>query len=269
MAAGEEMETAQPSEFRAVLNDGDVFKKVVESMKELCEQCNFECTEDGIECQSMDSSHVSLVSLSLHATGFSEYECGDELTLGLNLTNLSKILKCSSSKDQLTIHAVDTETVKFTFENESQNTCSDFSLKLMTVDEEHLAIPETDYKCVISMPSSEFAKICRDLQTIGESVTITATKAGVTFTTKGDIGEAQMLRRQNDTNDEKSIKIELEEEIDQQFALRYLNSFAKSAVLSDMVTLSMSDQVPLQVEFKMDDLGSVKYFLAPKIDDEE
>lgn len=262
--------TAQPTPgFRAILNDGDIFKRVVESVKELCQQCNFECTAEGIECQSMDSSHVSLVSLCLHANGFTEYECGEELTLGLDLTNLSKILKCSNSKDALTIHANDNENVKFTFENESQNTSSDFQLKLMTVDEEHLAIPETEYKCVVSMPSSEFSKICRDLITIGESVTISATKAGVQFKTKGDIGTAEMLRRQNDTNDENSIKIELEEPIDQQFALRYLNSFAKSSVLSNTVTLSMSQHVPLQVEFKMDDLGYVRYFLAPKIDDDE
>lgn len=255
--------------FRAMLQDGDVFKKVVESIKELCEQCNFECTAEGIECQSMDSSHVSLVSLSLHATGFSEYECEDDITLGVNLANLSKMLKCSSAKDSLTIHATDNENVKFTFENEAANTCFDSELKLMTVDEEHLAIPETEYKCIVTMPSNDFAKICRDLQTIGESVTISATKAGVQFSVKGDIGSGEMLRRQNETNDESSITIELEEPINQQFALRYLNSFAKSSVLSNRVTLSMSDGVPLQVEFKMDDLGSVKYFLAPKIEDED
>jgi len=262
------MSAKEPS-FRAVLTDGDVFKKVVESIKELCEQCNFECTSEGIECQSMDSSHVSLVSLSLHSTGFSEYECEEDISLGLNLTNLSKILKCSSAKDSLTIHATDNEHVKFTFENESQNNCYDSELKLMTVDEEHLAIPETEYKCVVTMPSSDFSKICRDLQTIGESVSISATKAGVQFSVKGDIGSAEMLRRQTETNDDSSIKIELEEPINQQFALRYLNSFAKSSVLSNRVTLSMSDGVPLQVEFKMDDLGCVKYFLAPKIEDDE
>lgn len=255
--------------FRASLDDGDIFKKIIDSMKELCTECNFECGPTGIECQSMDSSHVSLVSLSLMAEGFAEYNCEEELVLGLQLTSLAKVLKCSGSKDSLTIHAADTEVVKFTFENQNQNTCSDFTLKLMSVEEEHLAIPETEYKCVVTMSSSEFAKICRDLATIGESVTISATKAGVNFSVTGDIGTAEMLKRQNDTADENAVQIDMEEPITQQFALRYLNNFAKSAVLSPKVTLSMSEEVPLQVEFQMEDLGYVRYFLAPKIEDDE
>jgi hypothetical protein len=38
------------------------------------------------------------------------------------------------------------------------------------------------------MPSSEFARICRDLSQFGESVIIACTKDGVKFSTSGDIG---------------------------------------------------------------------------------
>jgi proliferating cell nuclear antigen len=33
--------------------------------------------------------------------------------------------------------------------------------------------------------------------------------------------------------------------------------------------LKLSSDVPIVVEYKIEKLGSVKYFLAPKIDDEE
>merc|ERR1719479_533735 len=106
------------------------------------------------------------------------------------------------------------------------------------------------------MPSAEFARICRDLKEIGESVKISATKNGVQFQCSGDIGTANILLKNNETaENEKSIKIDMEEPIEQQFALRYLSSFAKSSCLSSQVTLSFSDDVPLQVAFKMDDLG--------------
>lgn len=38
------------------------------------------------------------------------------------------------------------------------------------------------------MPSSEFARICRDLSQFGESLIIACTKDGVKFSTSGDIG---------------------------------------------------------------------------------
>lgn len=48
----------------------------------------------------------------------------------------------------------------------------------MNLDQEHLGIPETDYACIVRMPSMEFARICRDLSQFGESVIISCTKEG-------------------------------------------------------------------------------------------
>lgn len=46
---------------------------------------------------------------------------------------------------------------------------SDFELKLMDIDSEHLGIPETDYKCSVKMPAGEFQRIMRDLATLGDT----------------------------------------------------------------------------------------------------
>jgi proliferating cell nuclear antigen len=46
---------------------------------------------------------------------------------------------------------------------------SEFDLKLMDIDGEHLGIPETDYDVAVNMPSAEFQRICRDLSVLGES----------------------------------------------------------------------------------------------------
>ncbi len=48
---------------------------------------------------------------------------------------------------------------------------------------------------------------------------------------------------------------------------RYLSLFAKAAGLSDYVTLSLSTDAPLVVEFRVQDIGYIRYYLAPKIDD--
>lgn len=46
---------------------------------------------------------------------------------------------------------------------------SEYELKLMDIDSEHLGIPETAYDAIIHMSSSEFQRICRDLTQISES----------------------------------------------------------------------------------------------------
>jgi len=53
------------------------------------------------------------------------------------------------------------------------------------------------------------------------------------------------------------------------FAVRYLNMFTKAANLASQVSLSMSPDVPLVVEYDIGDIGCMRYYLAPKIDDED
>merc|ERR1712213_191887 len=67
------------------------------------------------------------------------------------------------------------------FESPNQEKVSDYEMKLMNLDQEHLGIPETDYSAVIKMPSGEFQRVVRDLSQFGESVVISCTKEGVKF----------------------------------------------------------------------------------------
>ena len=71
--------------FEARLVQGDVLKKIIESVKELVSEATLDCCESGISLQAMDSSHVSLVSLLLRSDGFETYRCDRNLSLGLNL----------------------------------------------------------------------------------------------------------------------------------------------------------------------------------------
>merc|ERR1712167_351478 len=158
------------------------------------------------------------------------------------------------------------------FENQSQDRISDFELKLMDIDSEHLGIPDTDYKAQIKMPANEFQRICRDLAILGDTVTIAIGKEGVKFSVSGEMGSGNMTPRPNtsvDTKEEDQISVDFEEPVSLNFALRYLNFFTKATPLSSTVTLSLSKDVPLVVEYRIQEYGHVRYYLAPKIDDED
>jgi proliferating cell nuclear antigen len=68
--------------FEAKLVQGSLLKKVLESVKELVTDANFDCTPTGFSLQAMDSSHVSLVSLDLRSDGFEYYLCDKPLSMG-------------------------------------------------------------------------------------------------------------------------------------------------------------------------------------------
>jgi proliferating cell nuclear antigen len=222
----------------------------------------------------MDSSHVSLVTLFLRAEGFQHYRSDRSLSLGINMGSMSKMLKCAGNDDIITLKADDQpDDLTFMFESPKQTRISHFALKLMDIDSEHLGIPDTEYQCVIRMPSSEFQRICKEISIIGETVLISATKEGVKFSVEGDMGNGSIVCKQNPSVEEEddAIAIKLEEEVSLSFALRYLNFFTKATPLSGHVTLKMSPDVPLVVEYQLgsDDMGHLRYYLAPKIADDD
>lgn len=59
--------------------------------------------------------------------------------------------------------------VHIAFELSEQDKIADFEMKLMDIQSEHLGIPEAEYQAIVKMPSQEFARICKDLSTIGDS----------------------------------------------------------------------------------------------------
>lgn len=59
--------------------------------------------------------------------------------------------------------------VYFGFWIAAQDKISDFEMKLMDIDSEHLGIPEAEYHAIVRMPSAEFARICKDLSGIGDT----------------------------------------------------------------------------------------------------
>lgn len=247
-----------------------LFKKVVDSLTGLIDDATFDCDEDGICLQAMDSSHVSLVTVKIGKEAFSDFRCDRNLSLGLNLGTVSKIIKCANNDDALTLKASSSDdSVCFLIESRNQRKVSEYNIKQLDLDVERLEIPQTDYSATICMPSLEFQRICRDLSLIGESVVIDCDKEGVSFAASGDLGTGNVKIAQTAAAErDDSVTIELQEKTTLTFALRYLNLFCKATPLSPQVRLSLSEDVPLIVEYDVAEAGFIRYYLAPKMEDE-
>ena len=63
--------------------------------------------------------------------------------------------------------------------------------------------------------------------------------------------------------------MELNEPVSMAFASRYIGLISKATPLSGSVTISIMDDQPLLVEYKIGDVGHLRYFLAPKTDQGE
>merc|ERR1711987_2410 len=234
----------------AQLQQAVLLKKVVDAMKDLCKDVNFDCSEKGLQVQSMDSSHVALVSLLLRESAFQDFKCDRATSLGMNVDSLGKIFKMCGPTDSLKLRwQNDADTVNFQCESGEDDRIADFELKLMQIESEHKEIPEQQYKVVARLPSGEFQKICRDLREFGETMQMSASKEGIRFSVAGDVGSGNvMLKPREAEKPEDKVTLTVNEPVTATFALRYLVNFAKAAPLSGSVEIGLGPDAPLLVK---------------------
>jgi proliferating cell nuclear antigen len=242
---------------QATFTRGMIFRRIIDSFQHFITEGNFFCLEDSITLQAMDTSHVSLVSMCLRE--FGSYSCQEPFYMGVHISNLCKILKCMDPEDTLTLGG-DPDTPELSIEFESSKRVAQFRLHLMEIEAEQMDIPEMDYDCVLVMASAEFKRIITDLQAFGETMIFSATTDGFLFQVKGDTGKANILLKAPE-------QYTCEVDTIAEFSNRHLTYFAKASGLSPNVTLKMSANAPLVVEYTFDE-GHVRFYLSPKMIDD-
>lgn len=63
--------------------------------------------------------------------------------------------------------------------------------------------------------------------------------------------------------------IEVMEKVNLNFSIKYMNHFTKATSLSDRVRISLCNDVPVVVEYGIEENGYLRFYLAPKIDEDK
>lgn len=237
----------------AKLQHASILRRLFESIKDMVTDVNLECDETGLRLQAMDQSHVALVALKLDDVGFVHFRCDRERSLGLNLPSVCKVFKLCNPNDSCNIqNEEDSESVMFVFENEADERLSSFSLRLMAIDQDALQVPDDPGQSdvVVKMSAKDFANTIRTMGEFSDSVRIEVDKLGIKFVTQGDLGLGEVLMKPKPfSSDEGGVEIQVNSPVSQTYAVKYLSHFAKAASLSNLVTLCLSSQNPIEVRF--------------------
>lgn len=101
-------------------------------------------------------------------------------------------------------------------------------------------------------------------------VTIETSEDFVKFSVDGDTGKGSVKLEPNEGESrDTAVVVKCEEKVNLSFALRYLNMFNKANSLSDKVDVHLSNEAPLTVNYGISDYGHLKFYLAPKITEDE
>lgn len=190
--------------FEAKLSDGYIFKKIIDSIKDIVDVANIHVTKNGLEMQAMDGSHVALVSLKLSKEGFDSFRCDKDQILGINVKDFSKFMKFVEPNDSILLRAKQNANSLYVESISSKNQNKvEFDYRLQNIDEENLSVPEQQYESCITINSNLFSKHCRDLRALDDTVKIEVKEDKVLLSVEASNGNLNILL--NDSASQNSI----------------------------------------------------------------
>jgi len=250
-------------EFRTV--QSSAFRVLIEALKEILTDANFIIDATGIKLMAMDPSHTILVHLKLEAEQFEYYKCEKSMTIGLNMLNLFKLIKTMNNSDYLSffIDRNNNNKLGIKINNCDKKVETVYFLNLMDLQESQISIPPAVFESVITIPSSDFQKLMRDMTNIGEIVEIKSIGEQLQFSCFGDFASQETIMQPTQhgihfvKNEDPSLIIQ------GQFPLKFLILFTKCTNLCNSIELYIKNDYPLIIRYKVANLGEIKLCLAP------
>ena len=146
-----------------------------EVLKEILTDITLRVDQDGIKLTAIDGSRV-LVHLRLPAVNFEYFHCSKSFSMGLNCASVFRLLKSLSATDcvKWLVHQDNPNLLCMVIENVDKNLRTEYWLKLLDLDEDHLTIPEfNDTSAVINIACSELQRVIRDMYALSPTIRIT------------------------------------------------------------------------------------------------
>jgi proliferating cell nuclear antigen len=149
-------------------------------------------------------------------------------------------------------------------ENGDKNTKTTYKLNLLDLDNPHISIDPTEFNSVITLPSTDFQKICRDMSNVSELVEIKNIYNQLIFTCKGDFCCQETVLSDSD-NKQSCIgaSASSNEIVQGVFKLKYLVLFTKCTNLCNTIELYLKNDYPLIIKYAVASLGDIKLAIAP------
>lgn len=247
----------------------NAIKITFECLKNILPEVNMLINKDYIKLNATNASKTIFVFMKLDSEKFEDYELKNKkepINIGINMINLYKPIKTIVNNDILTLLLDDKNKLKLQIENSEKDKLFKYELNLIEQNNETVNLRDIDYETCVTMPSSEFQKVCKDFSSLEiENIDIISIKNKIIFQGETDVGKSSVIfgDRENGiicNNISKSDNI-----IQGTFNLKYLELFTKCTNLCSTIQIYLGNDKPLTINFNVGSLGQLKFVLSPKI----
>ena len=245
-------------------------RNIITAIKDILTDATITYTKDGMKIINFDKTHTILVNVLLDANKFEKYDCSpDKIIVCANTIHLLKVISTMSNDDTLSMyidkadyHDGIVSHLGLQYDNGDIKQCYSQKLRLIEPDTDELFVPDVEYSTVINLPTSDFQKIIRDLNSISDRIEIKSVGSDLIFSCEGNFASSRIFRSESEGNMNFIQKSDSSVIYQGEFSLKSLSHFIKCTPLCSHLEMYLGNNLPLIIKYDVASLGSIKLCLA-------
>lgn len=243
--------------FKAELNDPNILKSSFDAISSIVDEVQIQTDSDGMRLDALDRSHITFVHLELKSSLFDEYICDEPEKINIDTDELMKVLKRSKSDDRV-IMSLDEGNFILTFEGEAKR---QFKIRLIDMEYESPSPPEINQPTKFDVPFSLLKDSINDIEIFSEKISLKVDSEKFIAAAEGDFGDASVEYIHGEKIDTEACSL---------FSLEKIRQMLKADKFSDIATIKLGDDMPLNLNLKMvSEDGELSFLLAPRIETDD
>jgi proliferating cell nuclear antigen len=233
------------------------FTKILKTLSEIVDEAAFQVNGSGVHVKALDPSRIAMMIVDLPPEAFQEFNVKDELSIGLAVSNLTKILKNLKKGDRVVI-AANEEYVEIVVEGASG--ARRYKFRNLSVLSEEIPELNPQYDVEALVLASPLRTSLKELTDITATVGISAAQDVLTFF---DYDTKRSSFRLS-TASGNILSLTIKKEVTAAFDSEYLSKFLEILSLSNQAEIKYGSEAPLNIVIEFSG-GKAVYYLAAKI----
>lgn len=245
--------------FSLKLSEPRILNGCVNILADFITEANFSFQKEGIKLVAMDPANISMVVLNILPSAFTEYNVQEPEELTVNLENLRQALKRAKPTDSISL-TTEKNKLKLTISGKSTKR---FFIPLLERESKERKIPALDFMSTVEIDAAEFRDYIDDLSIASEAAVFEVDKNTFNLSA-GDTGSKVTVELTKGTD--ALLQIAAKDHVHSIYSVEYLKKMARAAALADTVTVQLSSDYPLRLDFRSLNRLQMSFILAPRIE---
>lgn len=244
----------------------EMFINIFNNLKNFTDKLTITICNEKFYIQGMDNNHVCVYELYLPSDWFDIWEVEESKCYGISLLIFNKILHICSDKQTIKIHSESEDNLMIDFISKEKGDFNKyFDMPLMDIDIDNLVIPDTEYEVDINIESKKLKILIDELSNFNETININCNEEKLLLESKSNEGTMKTVINIEDIDELAVIE---GREIEISFGIKYIAQMCQFYKLATNCELHISEGIPLQLKYEIENDAYIRFFLAPKMEED-